>query len=206
MAVARRSPESIARRRTEGGRRYCSKCDADPRKGTSSPGSRTGTLGQPDRTDSWVRLRQLPCRSLPEILHINLKESRRPIARYIPSCGRGVAEVDLTVNEIRAIAHGRHSSRLRHLGALLPPTCSSALKTTIRWAVTGLGSCDRDCFEAILFRLVTGCSWDVAGRLGKRSDTTLQNQAQRTVAGGSGSKLKRCRYGAGEPVHDGTPP
>lgn len=26
---------------------------------------------------------------------------------------------------------------------------------------------DRDCFEAILFRLVTGCSWDVAGRLGK---------------------------------------
>ena len=25
---------------------------------------------------------------------------------------------------------------------------------------------DRDCFEAILFRLVTGCSWDVAGRLG----------------------------------------
>jgi transposase len=23
---------------------------------------------------------------------------------------------------------------------------------------------DRDCFEAILFRLVTGCSWDVAGR------------------------------------------
>ena len=28
---------------------------------------------------------------------------------------------------------------------------------------------DRDCFEAILFRLVTGCSWDVAGRLGKGS-------------------------------------
>lgn len=33
---------------------------------------------------------------------------------------------------------------------------------------------DRDCFEAIVFRLVTGCSWDVAGRLGKGSETTLR--------------------------------
>ena len=33
---------------------------------------------------------------------------------------------------------------------------------------------DRDCFEAILFRLVTGCSWDVAGRLGKGGETTLR--------------------------------
>jgi transposase len=36
--------------------------------------------------------------------------------------------------------------------------------------------CDRDCFEAILFRLVTGCSWDVAGRLGKGSETTLRRR------------------------------
>jgi transposase len=35
---------------------------------------------------------------------------------------------------------------------------------------------DRDCFEAILFRLVTGCSWDVAGRLGKGSETTLRRR------------------------------
>lgn len=35
---------------------------------------------------------------------------------------------------------------------------------------------DRDCFEAILFRLVTGCSWDVAGRLGKGSETTLRTR------------------------------
>jgi len=33
---------------------------------------------------------------------------------------------------------------------------------------------DFGCFEAILFRLVTGCSWDVAGRLGKGSETTLR--------------------------------
>src|ERR1035437_8228761 len=31
---------------------------------------------------------------------------------------------------------------------------------------------DRDCFEAILFRVATGCSWDEAGRLGKGSETT----------------------------------
>lgn len=35
---------------------------------------------------------------------------------------------------------------------------------------------DRDVFEAILFRLVTGCSWDVAGRLGKGGETTLRNR------------------------------
>jgi transposase len=35
---------------------------------------------------------------------------------------------------------------------------------------------DRDCFEAILFRLVVGCSWDVAGRLGKGSETTLRRR------------------------------
>ena len=36
---------------------------------------------------------------------------------------------------------------------------------------------DRDVFEAILFRLVTGCSWDVAGRLGKGGETTLRNRS-----------------------------
>ena len=37
---------------------------------------------------------------------------------------------------------------------------------------------DRDCFDGILARLVTGCSWDVAARLCKASETTLR--ARRT--------------------------
>ena len=41
---------------------------------------------------------------------------------------------------------------------------------------------DRECFEAILFRLVTGCSWDVAGRLGKGSETTLRRRRDEWVA------------------------
>jgi transposase len=43
---------------------------------------------------------------------------------------------------------------------------------------------DRHCFEAILFRLVTGCSWDVAGRLGKGSETTLRRRRDQWVAAG----------------------
>lgn len=43
---------------------------------------------------------------------------------------------------------------------------------------------DRDCFEAILFRLVTGCSWDVAGRLGKGGETTLRNRRDEWIAAG----------------------
>ena len=35
---------------------------------------------------------------------------------------------------------------------------------------------DRDVFEGILFRLVTGCSWDVAGRLGKGGETVLRTR------------------------------
>jgi transposase len=44
---------------------------------------------------------------------------------------------------------------------------------------------DRDCFEAILFRLITGCSWDVAGRLGKGSETTLRRRRDEWVAAGA---------------------
>jgi transposase len=44
---------------------------------------------------------------------------------------------------------------------------------------------DRDCFEAILFRLVTGCSWDVAGRLGKGSETTLRRRRDEWLAAGA---------------------
>jgi len=44
---------------------------------------------------------------------------------------------------------------------------------------------DRDCFEAILFRLVTGCSWDVAGRLGKGSETTLRRRRDEWLVAGA---------------------
>ena len=43
---------------------------------------------------------------------------------------------------------------------------------------------DRDCFEALLFRLVTGCSWDVAGRLGKGSETTLRRRRDEWIEAG----------------------
>jgi transposase len=43
---------------------------------------------------------------------------------------------------------------------------------------------DRDCFEAILFRLVTGCSWDVAGRLGKGGETTLRRRRDEWIKAG----------------------
>lgn len=43
---------------------------------------------------------------------------------------------------------------------------------------------DRDCFQGILFRLVTGCSWDVAGRLGKGGETTLRMRCNQWIANG----------------------
>jgi transposase len=43
---------------------------------------------------------------------------------------------------------------------------------------------DRGCFEAILIRLVTGCWWDVAGRLGKGSETTLRRRRDEWCAAG----------------------
>ncbi len=48
---------------------------------------------------------------------------------------------------------------------------------------------ERDCFEAIVFRLVTGCSWDVAGRLGKGSETTLRRRRDEWVALGAYQRL-----------------
>ena len=48
---------------------------------------------------------------------------------------------------------------------------------------------DRLCFEAILFRLVTGCSWDVAGRLGKGGETTLRNRANSWIDTGVFDRL-----------------
>lgn len=43
---------------------------------------------------------------------------------------------------------------------------------------------DRGCFESILHRLVTGCSWDVAGRLGNGSETTLRRRFNEWVHAG----------------------
>ncbi len=48
---------------------------------------------------------------------------------------------------------------------------------------------DRDCFEAILLRLVTGCSWDVAGRLGKGGETTLRRRRDEWLAAGVFDRL-----------------
>jgi transposase len=59
---------------------------------------------------------------------------------------------------------------------------------------------DRDCFEAILFRLVTGCSWDVAGRLGKGSETTLRRRRDEWVAAGAFQHLVEEAIGAFDKV------
>jgi len=59
---------------------------------------------------------------------------------------------------------------------------------------------DRDCFEAILFRLVTGCSWDVAGRLGKGSETTLRRRRDEWVAVGAFEHLVEEAIGAFDKV------
>ena len=43
---------------------------------------------------------------------------------------------------------------------------------------------DRDVFEGIVFRLVTGCSWAVASRLGKIGETTLLTRYNAWMADG----------------------
>ena len=48
---------------------------------------------------------------------------------------------------------------------------------------------DREVFEAVLFRLVTGCSWDVAGRLGKGGETTLRVRYNAWNADGAFDRL-----------------
>lgn len=48
---------------------------------------------------------------------------------------------------------------------------------------------DRRCFEAILYRLVTGCSWDVAGMLGLGAETTLRRRRDEWVAAGVFDRL-----------------
>jgi transposase len=43
---------------------------------------------------------------------------------------------------------------------------------------------DRACFAALLLRLVTGCSWDVAARFSPASETTLRRRRDEWVAAG----------------------
>ena len=48
---------------------------------------------------------------------------------------------------------------------------------------------DRDCFPGILVRLVTGCSWDLAARLCRASETTLRARRTEWLAAGVFDKL-----------------
>ena len=64
--------------------------------------------------------------------------------------------------------------------------CCRFVAVIIRWAVTILGSQNRVCFEGILIRLVTGCSWVTAERLiaHRASDTTLRARRDEWVDAG----------------------
>ncbi len=48
---------------------------------------------------------------------------------------------------------------------------------------------DRECFDGIRIRLVTGCSWDVAARLCKASETTLRDRRTEWLVAGVFDKL-----------------
>ncbi len=48
---------------------------------------------------------------------------------------------------------------------------------------------DRVCFEGILRRLVTGCSWDVAARISDAGETTLRRRRDEWVAAGVFDRL-----------------
>lgn len=48
---------------------------------------------------------------------------------------------------------------------------------------------DRVCFEGIMIRLVTGCSWDVAGRLSRTSESTLRRRRDEWIAAGVFGRL-----------------
>ena len=67
---------------------------------------------------------------------------------------------------------------LRRSKATSPP-----LSIVIRSAVIDREQ-DRKCFFGILVRLVTGCSWDVAGRITGTSESTLRRRRDEWVAAG----------------------
>lgn len=49
---------------------------------------------------------------------------------------------------------------------------------------------DRVCFEGVLRRLVTGCSWDVAGRISGAGETTLRRRRNEWTAAGVFDRLR----------------
>ena len=49
---------------------------------------------------------------------------------------------------------------------------------------------NRVCFEGILRRLVTGCSWDVAGRISGAGETTLRRRRTEWIAAGVFEELR----------------
>ena len=49
---------------------------------------------------------------------------------------------------------------------------------------------DRVCFEGILRRLVTGCSWDVAGRISGAGETTLRRRRDEWIAAGVFARVR----------------
>lgn len=55
---------------------------------------------------------------------------------------------------------------------------------------------NRRCFEGLLTRLVTGCSWDVAGRLSGASETTLRRRRDEWVGAGVFAELAEEALGA----------
>lgn len=55
---------------------------------------------------------------------------------------------------------------------------------------------DRTCFEGLLIRLVTGCSWDVAGRLSHASETTLRRRRDEWLVAGVFGALAEEALGA----------
>ena len=67
-----------------------------------------------------------------------------------------------------------------------------------RWARTAVGAPDRVCFEGILVRLVTGCSWQTAERLlgCAVSDTTLRARRDEWIAAGVFEDLVEEALGA----------
>jgi transposase len=55
---------------------------------------------------------------------------------------------------------------------------------------------DRACFWGILILLVTGCSWDVAGRISGTSESTLRRRRDEwELAGGVSSRGQRSDRG-----------
>jgi len=74
---------------------------------------------------------------------------------------------------------GRPSKATYHHG---PPTCT-------HWAATGCASRTGTASKGSSFGLVTGCSWDVAARLCKASETTLRGRRTEWLAAGVFDKL-----------------